>query len=147
MEIIHSSEKKQILKQLNEQFGIEQVPQALLKFGKEKIRMYSGNLTADELKVLDNTLRIENIGLYFIKKENELLRINLDALTVLNNQIKKNILDINDEQTKQWFMGQDLEIKSDNAYKILRNNNQFIGCGKSTGDRIVNFMPKERRIK
>ena len=38
-------------------------------------------------------------------------------------------------------------LGTESAFKILKNNNEFIGCGKSTGDRITNFVPKERRIK
>ena len=147
MEIVHSSEKKQLLTQLKEQFGIEKIPTGLLRFGKEKIRMYSGGLTGEELKILDNNLRIENMGLYLIKKGEDGLRLNLDALPLLKNEIKKNILEINDDQAKSWFKGEDLDIKSDSAYKILKNNKEFIGCGKSTGEKITNYLPKERRIK
>jgi len=41
----------------------------------------------------------------------------------------------------------DLEIESENAFKVLKYNNEIIGCGKSTGEKIANFMPKERRIR
>ena len=56
-------------------------------------------------------------------------------------------MEINDEQADQWLRGNDLDIKAESAFKILKNNNEFLGCGKSTGDRITNFVPKERRIK
>ena len=56
-------------------------------------------------------------------------------------------MEINDSQAEDWFKGNDLDIKAESAFKILKNNDEFIGCGKSTGDRITNFVPKERRIK
>ena len=147
MKIIKSSEKKKILKQLNEQFGIKKLPYLLLRFGKEKIRAYSGSLSTEELNILDKNIRIENIGLYFAKQEKQEIRLTLDGVQILKPQITKNILEINDKQAKEWMRGDDLIIQTDKTFKILKNNNEFIGCGKSTGEKITNFVPKERRIK
>ena len=147
MQIIKLKEKKQIIEQLNKQFGIQDLPYLLLRFGKEKIRAYSGSLSTEELKILDKTLNIETIGIYFAAEINNELRLSLDAIQLLKNQISKNILEIDNEQAEKWFKGQELLIKTDRNFKILKNNNEFIGCGKSTGEKIANFMPKERRIK
>lgn len=147
MKIIKSNEKKKILAQLNEQFGITKLPYLLLRFGKEKIRIYSGNLSSEELNTLDNNLRIENTGLYLAKQHPAGLRLSIDAVYVLKNQINKNILNINNKQALEWFRGQDLLIKADRAFKVLKNNGELVGCGKSTGEKITNFVPKERRVK
>jgi len=147
MKPIRSSQKKKILKQLNEQFGITKLPYLLLRFGKEKLRAYSGNLSVEELNKLDSTLRIENIGLYFAKQQIDGLRLTLDGTQLLKNQITKNILNLNKKQANNWLKGNDLQIKSDKEFKIITYNNQFLGCGKSTGERITNSVPKERRLK
>ncbi len=147
MKIIKSPEKRKILNQLNKQFGITSLPYLLLKFGKEKIRLYSGSLSSEELRVLDKNLRIENIGLYFVKQHPDGFRLSLDSLYLFKNQITKNILVIDDEKAEQWFKGNDLLIKAEKSFKILKNRQDFIGCGKSTKERITNFVPKERRIK
>lgn len=146
MKPLPSSQKKLIVKQLNNQYGITELPYLLLRFGKEKLRLYSGNLSKEELLDLDKNLRIENMGLYFAKQQGE-IRLTLDGLQLLKNQITKNILLINDQQSEQWLKGNDLDIQTDSSFKVLKNNNEFIGCGKSTGQRITNFVPKERRIK
>ena len=147
MKILRANEKKKILKQLNEQFGITKLPYLLLKFGKEKIRLYSGNLSTEELNILDKNLRIESAGLYLAKQHPEGIRLSLDSLTSFKNQITKNILEIDNSQAEKWFKGEDLLIKKDRAFKILKNQQDLIGCGKSTGEKITNFVPKERRIK
>ena len=147
MKILKSTQKKKILKQLNEQFGIKKLPYLLLQFGKEKLRLYSGNLSVEELNILDVNLRIENIGLYFAKQQIDGIRLTLDGVQLLKGQITKNILKINDKQASDWLKGNDLSIKSDNSFKILKHNNEFLGCGKSTGERITNSIPKERRVK
>ncbi len=147
MKIILSSQKKKILAQLNEQFGIKKLPYLILRFGKEKLRAYSGNLSIEELNKLDAELRIENLGLYFAKEQADGIRLTFDGIQLFKKQITKNIIELNDKQAEDWLKGQDLIIKSDNTFKILKYKNEFIGCGKSTCKRITNFVPKERRLK
>jgi NOL1/NOP2/fmu family ribosome biogenesis protein len=147
MKPISSSQKKKIVKQLNDKFGISKIPHLLLQFGKEKIRFYSGSLSKDELIRLDKNIRIENIGLYALKNEKEITRLTLDGTQLLKNQISKNILEINESQAKDWMQGNDLSFKLDRELKIIRYDNEFLGSGKSTGERITNFVPKKRRIR
>lgn len=147
MKPITTSDKRKIIKKLNEEFGIKELPGLVIQFGKEKLRLYTGNLSKEELYHLDNEARIETIGLYFAKMNNNEIRLTLDGIQFLKAQITKNILEINDKETNEWLRGNDLQIKSDRGFKILKNNNEFLGCGKSTGEKISNFMPKERRVK
>jgi NOL1/NOP2/fmu family ribosome biogenesis protein len=147
MKLLNNPDKKKIINQLNNQFGISKLPYLLLQFGKEKFRLFSGSLSKEDLNLLDRELIIENIGLYFAKQQNDGLRLTLDSLSVFKNQTNKNILEINNKQAENWLKGNDLYIISDNNFKILKHNNELIGCGKSTGERITNSIPKERRIK
>tara|TARA_Y100000296_G_scaffold72339_1_gene88635 strand:- start:27 stop:473 length:447 start_codon:yes stop_codon:yes gene_type:complete len=147
MKPLSSSQKKKVLEQLEDQFGINSLPYLFLQFGKDKIRIYSGNLSKDNLNSLDKNTRIENMGLYFARIQPDGIRLTIDGIQLVKDQITKNIMEINDNQAEDWFKGNDLDIKAESAFKILKNNDEFIGCGKSTGDRITNFVPKERRIK
>ena len=147
MKTLSSSRKKKIIQQLENQFGITSLPYLFLQFGKDKIRVYSGNLSKENLNNLDKNTRIENMGLYFARIQPDGIRLTIDGIQLVKDQITKNIMEINNNQAKDWFKGNDLDIKAESAFKILKNNNEFIGCGKSTGDRITNFVPKERRIK
>ena len=147
MKPLTSSDKEKIIEQLNKQFGVKELPYLIIQFGKEKLRLYSGSLSKEELYHLDNEIRIENIGLYFAKQENEGIRPTLDGVQLFKNQITKNIPELNDKQAEEWLKGNDLDIQTDRGWKILKHKQEFIGCGKSTGERITNFMPKERRIK
>ena len=145
MKILSSSQKKKIINNLNEQYGITFLPYLLIKFGKEKIRLYSGNLSKNELINLDRNLRIENIGIYFAKEQPDGIRLTIDSVNLIN--INKNILEINNDESEKWLKGYDLAINTSKGFKILKNNDDFIGCGKSTGQKISNFVPKERRVK
>jgi NOL1/NOP2/fmu family ribosome biogenesis protein len=147
MKPLTSTDKKRIIEKLNEQFGITDLPYLIIQFGKEKLRLYTGILSKEELYHLNNEARIETIGLYFAKYENDGIRLTLDGVQLLKSQITKNILELNNKESEDWLKGNDLDIKTDYGWKILTHENEFIGCGKSTGEKISNFMPKERRVR
>lgn len=148
IQFIKTPEKRRITEKLNEQFGIEKLPYLLIESGKEKIRAFSGSLSKEEILILANLTNIENIGLYFLKKENEIeLRITLDAIHLIKNQINKNVIEINDQQLQDWLRGKDLDLAIPWGVYIVKHNNDFIGYTKSTGSKLINFIPKERRLK
>jgi len=143
---IKSNEKREIVSELNEQFGITDIPYLLIQTGKEKIKAFSGSLSKEEIIDLSRTLRVEFVGLYLLKKE-ESFRLSFDATQILSGQLSKNIVDINEEQYNLWIRGYDLEIEAPRGTAIIRFNGDFFGCGKSSGNRIYNYVPKERRLK
>ena len=154
MKIISSGEKKRILKRLKEQYGISKLPFLLLRFGKEKIRGYSGSLSKEELNILDKNVRVENIGIYLGKLQDNEIRLSLDAIHLLKGEISKNILEVTEQQAEDWFSGKYVELENQKEGKdipreffVLKHEGEFIGCGKSTGELIKNYMPKERRVK
>jgi NOL1/NOP2/fmu family ribosome biogenesis protein len=146
LRFIKSSEKKDILAQLQKQFGISELRFLLLESGKEKIRGFSGSLSKDEIFELGKIANIENIGIYLLRKE-DTLRLSFDATQLLASQISKNIIDISEEQAREWLRGHDLNIQAAHGTIVIRYGTDFLGCGKSTGLRIANHVPKERRLK
>lgn len=145
---IKSSEKKEIIEKLEEQFGISDLPYLLIETGKEKIRAFSGSLSKDQISMLSDMLNIESIGLYIIKKEkNNQLRLSFDAAHLLKNQINKNIAEINEEQLQLWIRGHSLTLKYPTGIHIISYKQNFLGCGKSDGENMINHVPKERRLK
>ncbi len=144
---IKSNKKRKIIEQLNKQFGIINLPYLLIESGKEKIRAFSGNLLKEEIKFLSRLINIESIGIYLLKKENGELRLNLDAIHLLKNQIVKNIIEINESQLNDWLRGRDLNIKAERGIIIIEYKKDFVGSGKSNGEKIFNYVPKERRLR
>jgi NOL1/NOP2/fmu family ribosome biogenesis protein len=152
---IFKTEKKEILKQL-EYYGIDKLDYLLISTGKEKIRGYSGILSTDEIIELDKQIRIEIIGLYLLHNYKDELRLSIDAITLLKNKITKNILRVNESQAKELFKGQDIPLTKEDkenlknetkGFKVLEFKGDLIGTAKLTEDRIINYLPKERRRK
>ena len=146
IKFLKSSEKKKLLAELEEQFGITKLNYLLLETGKEKIRGFSGTMTKEEIKELGEIANVEIIGLYLIKKERK-LRLSLDATHTLKDQITKNIIEINNNQLEDWLRGKNLEIVKDGGVHVIKCGDDFIGCGISDGKKLINHVPKERRIR
>ena len=144
---IRTPEKRRLIEELNETFGISELPYLLIESGKEKIRAFSGSLSKDEIIQLGRMANIEGVGIYFMKKEDSGLRLSFEACQLLKAQITKNILYINDNQLELWIRGHDLDIKVPQGTYIIAHGEDFLGCGKSNGEKIFNYVPKERRIK
>ena len=144
---VKSSEKKDMLKELNEQFGISELPYLLIESGKEKIRAFSGSLSKEEIVKMGSLANVEGVGVYLLKKEETGLRLSFEALMLLRKQITKNILDIDESQLQLWIRGRDLELNIPAGVYAIRHGNDFFGCGKSNGQILFNYVPKERRLR
>lgn len=160
LDFIFKTEKRKILDKLA-YYGITELPYLLIVSGKEKIRGYSGSLSNEELKNIHHGIGTQVIGLYLFhdyhSNENS-LRLSFDAISALKNQITKNIIELKDKQAEEFLKGRDVMLsieeikefekrKETKGFKILKNQNEFIGTGKLVDGRIVNYMPKERRLK
>jgi len=145
---IKSREKKRITQYLQNQFGITDLPYLLIESGKERIRAFSGHLSKEEILQLNKLTNIELIGIYFIKKESQKeMRLTLDATHLLKDQITKNIIELTELQMSDWLRGHDLNVQHKNGSFIIKYPPYFLGYGKSIKNKILNFIPKNRRLK
>ena len=83
----------------------------------------------------------------FIQTSLERLRLGFDGAGILKEQIKKNIIEIDDEQLEKWMNGWNLDVEMEKGLYVVRRGDDFLGCGISDGKKIINFVPKERRIR
>jgi NOL1/NOP2/fmu family ribosome biogenesis protein len=156
MQILDNAKKKKIIEQLS-YLGIEKIPYLLVRIGRERIRTYSGSLAREEISKAVQLLSVEGIGLYFAKEMEDGIRLSTDALHLLKNQIKGNVVEIDDKQEELWFKGKNIELTLEQqkeygdfaGYVAMKSGEDFIGTGKISQDKkmISNFLPKERRIR
>ncbi len=161
-QILDKTKKKKIIEKIS-YLGIEKIPFLLLTTGKEKIRMFSGILSNEEINELRKILPIETIGLYFGKEVGkpgqEEVRLSIDAMHVLQKQITHNMVKLSEEQKENWLAGKDLELSKEEQKQAEKNKTSgfvavmfkqdIIGTGKISQDKkvIYNYLPKERRRK
>jgi NOL1/NOP2/fmu family ribosome biogenesis protein len=150
LKFLNQTEKEKFVNQLNEQFGIKEIPWKIAKFGKERIILFSGDISEKEIFKLDEFSRLEGVGLYFAKideKTND-LRLSIEGVQLLQDQITKNIFELNEKQAEQWMMGQELNITTGKkGFFIMKFKDDFLGTGKISENKISNFIPKSRRLK
>jgi NOL1/NOP2/fmu family ribosome biogenesis protein len=148
IKILNSKEKKQIVKWLHEQFGVEEINGILIKSGKDRLFFFSGDLTESEIKDIENAVPIERVGVYFARIIDDDVKLSIEGSQILSGQIKKNIFELNKEQLNDWMNGRDLQFKSDKrGFYVIKYQDDFLGCGKFSAEKIGNFIPKARRLK
>jgi NOL1/NOP2/fmu family ribosome biogenesis protein len=158
IQMLDATKKKKIVDDIAK-FGIEKVPHLLIKTGKERIIAFSGSLSREEVSKLTQLLSVEGAGLYFGKETFSGVRLSIDMLHTLKDQIKEKI-ELNKEQEELWFSGKTIDLTEEQQKKykdysdfvVIISGDEYkdiIGTGKISADKktISNFLPKERRVK
>lgn len=150
LKILNKKQKQEIIEKLDEQFEIEEISGKIIMMGKEKLFLFSGSFTDNEIKKLEKLTVIERIGFYFAKidEPTNKIRLSIEGSQILKNQIKKNIFDLNEKEAEQWMKGQELQIKTGKKdFLIIKYKEDYLGSGKASEEKIGNFIPKNRRLK
>jgi len=145
LRILNNKEIKQVLNKIQEQFGIKEIKLDLgmLKNKEGKIFL----ITKDINKVNLDKLRINELGLY-IAKEDKGIRLSIEGAYLFGKHAAKNIHEIDKANAYFWMTGEDISCKKEfKGFVIIRYKDNYLGCGKWKENKILNFIPKERRIK
>jgi NOL1/NOP2/fmu family ribosome biogenesis protein len=155
LKFLNSGEKKKLVVQLNDQFGIEYLPEnaSLIRTAKGKIILFTGELTEKEMDKIREITFIEGAGVYIGKylepeaRESD-IRLTLEGTEIFKEQITKNIMEIEDKQMQEWMEGKDLPIETEKrGIYVIKYKSDLLGTGKASEKRIANFVPKERRLR
>ena len=146
LKILNTKEISKILEQIKSQFSIKELSLDFVFLTNEDNKVFIS--TKDIAKVDFRNLRINNIGLYFGKLEIDGFRPSIEGSQILGKLAKENVIEINMEDTKKWFKGEDLQTNFNNkGYVILKCKDDFLGSGKIKNNRIINYVDKGRRIR
>ena len=153
--VLNENEKRAFISKLAEQFGTREINGTLIQLGKERIILFTSNITENEIKEIVKNSHIESIGVYIAKIDPQTndIRLSIEGSQLLykQGQITKNIFELRDEQeVEQWMSGQELAIGSDitgtNGFLVIKYKDDILGSGKASKDKIGNFIPKSRRL-
>lgn len=110
-------------------------------------------IVAKDVESVDlSQMRIDSIGLYLGELMDGNFRLSIEGSQIIGPYAKKNVVEISDGLMKLWIRGYDLEVKNpsdceDGAFVIIKNNSDFVGCGRFSSGKISNFISKSRRIR
>ena len=139
-------DRKKLLQELNEKYGIVDPGFLFLETGKQKIRAFSGSMNRDEIVHLSENVRIELIGTYFAREDEMIgLRLSFDAPYLKGVEVSKGIAELTDEEVELWMRGDSLIKEIPLGVYVMKHNEDFLGCGYSTGKKILNYIPRERQ--
>ena len=148
LKILNKREKVEVEKKLHEQFGVDSIPGMIVMRGEERLFLFSGDLSEKGIGLLEKCTFIERIGIYFAKIIGNDIRLSIEGSQILKDQIKKNIFSLDSNQAEEWMKGRELPIKTDkHGFLIMKHGEDFLGTGKSSEEKIGNFIPKSRRLK
>jgi len=144
LKILNNKEIKVILKLIEKQWGAKlKLDYGFLKNSKNRIFIVSKDIS----KIDVSKLRINSIGMYFCEMDKHGIRLSIEGSQIVGPEAEKNVVELNQEETKKWFKGEDLEIKGDySGFLILKHNRDFLGTGKYANGRILNYVGKGRRV-
>src|SRR3989344_1487288 len=128
-EALNNREVKKITEMIKEQFGLQESPIKDLIFLKRGDgRIY---LAADDIRKLTPLPPYPNsLGMYFGFEEKNGFRLSLEGAQIIGPHAKKQVLELNEEQLKEWFNGQNLKTESiDKGFTLLKRKNDYVGCG------------------
>ncbi len=141
--ILNKKQSVKILNQIEKQFGISEIK---LNYGflEKKDKIYV--ITKELDKINYQSMRINNVGLYICKIEKNGIRLSVEGSQMLGKKAKNSIT-LNEEETREWFKGKDIENKEGKGYIIVKNDKDILGCGRIKDNKLFNYFPKERRIE
>ncbi len=150
LKVINKKEKEEITQKLRSQFGITEIPGEILMRGSERMFLFSGSFSRNQIRTLENLAPIERIGVYFGKWVENIdeIRLSIEGTHIFKDQIKKNIHKLTDDQIEPWMKGQELPVKTGKkGFLAMKYKEHFLGTGKASEEKIGNFIPKNRRLK
>ncbi|MBI4452776.1 hypothetical protein HY637_05070 [Candidatus Woesearchaeota archaeon] len=145
LKILNGKEIKRVLKSIEGQWGARIKPDCgFLRNSKGRIFMISKDIS----KIDISKLRLNSIGMYFCEIDGNGMRLSIEGSQLVGEKATKNIIELDDEETRNWFRGNDIgkECKDCSGFVMLKNKNDFLGIGKYSNGKILNYVGKTRRI-
>ncbi len=144
LKILNSKEVKRIVRELDEIYGSD-LKKDCVFFQNNDGKIFILSKKFGELD--EKALRINNLGMYLGKFEKDGIRLSIEGAQLID--AKKNIFELNDASVHSWICGEDLVVGNQELkhYLIMKNGNDVYGVGKYKEGRIMNYTPKDRRVK
>lgn len=145
LKILNKKESEKIFIQIKEHYGISDLSfnYGMLKNKDGKIFLVSKDIDKIEL----SKLRINELGLYIAKLDNG-IRLTIEGSQIFGRYATKNVYDVNEEDAYSWLKGNDIACSKEfNDFVIIKYQDNYLGAGRWKDKKILNYIPKERRIK
>ena len=110
---------------IEEQWGAKiKLDYGFLKNNKDRVFVISKDIS----KIETSKLRINSAGMYFCEVYSNGIRLSIEGSQIVGPKAAENVVELNGEETRKWFKGEDLEKECNdcNGFIILKNKNDFL---------------------
>ena len=145
LKILNGKEVKEIYKMIERQWGAKlKLDFGFLRNNKNRVFIVNRDLS----KIDISKLRINSIGMYFCELYGDEIRLSIEGSQIVGPEASKNIVELNDEESRNWLKGNEIEKECSDCsgFVILKNKKDFLGNGRYSNKRILNYVSKTRRI-
>ena len=143
LKILNKKEIKKIIELIKKQWNADvNLDYAFLMNEKGKIFVVNKDIAKIEL----SKVRVNSVGMYFGMLNGNELRLTIEGSQLTGPKAKKNVLELNEKEAKEWLRGEDLVKDAKQGFLIIKRKDDFLGTGKSTGEKVLNFVSKARRV-
>lgn len=145
--ILNSKEMKYIFNFIRQQWGVEGfsfIEDFVFRMGEDN-SIYISNREVFDIDF--SKLRIDVLGLYIGQWRNGDFRFSIEGSQLFGPHALKNVVELSREASRDWLKGKDLDVETDcSGFVIVKCGDDFMGCGRIKESRLLNFVPKIRRI-
>lgn len=145
LKILNNKEIKEILKLIEKQWGAKlKLDYGFLKNNKNRIFVINKDIS----KIDFSKLRLNSVGMYFCEIDSRGIRLSIEGSQIVGPKAARNIVELDENETRKWFKGEDLEkeCRDCSGFVILKHKNDFLGNGRYSNGRILNYVGKTRRV-
>jgi len=133
---------RDLFKRLEKEYGLTEQERFMNYYylrGKKKIFIINKPIEIEKK---------EREGIHIISEEPFGLRLTIEGSQMFGPFLTKKVIELNREQFLQYLRGKDLEIETPykKEFVVLKYNNIFLGSGLAYPNKIINYLPKARRI-
>lgn len=144
LKFLNKKDSEKIVEILNSQFGFNGELDYIFALSA-KNNVYIVNKDLARLDI--DKLRLNSVGLYFGEMVGTEIRMSIEGTQIIGTHCSKNVIELSFAEELDWLKGKDIEKTSgEDAFKLLRKGDDFLGCGRQSGSKILNYMPKTRRL-
>ena len=144
LKVLNKKQVKHLLQKIYDQWGAEIDLKEYGVLVNHKSKFF---ITNKEIFDIDlSKLRINSLGLYIGELEHG-IRLSIEGSQLIGPYAKKNIIEVDSRQRQDWLKGEDINIKGHyKGFVIIKHCQDYLGSGKFKDDKILNFVPKTRRL-
>lgn len=149
MRIFNRKQIKEVQELANKTYdaNLELVEFAMLSTSKkEKLWVTNRGILENDFK----PMRLNSVGVYFGRIHHGKLRLSIEGAQMVGKTAKKNVAEITKEQVWDFIRGFDVSTETEsleeNAYVLVKNNEDILGIAKYVSGTLENILPKSRKL-